>query len=379
MVRSSDVVVVGGGVVGLAVACFLSREKVHVTLVERGAVGREASWAAAGYLSFHGSSNLPGPRLELTRASARMYESWIREIGELSPADTGFWRSGLLEVCLSEAEVIEARARAAWQRAAGYAVEWLDASTVRKRQPALAPDLPVHGALLFPEVAQVRPPRLLKALTDVAVRRGVRILEHSAVTAIARDGSRVAGVELAGGHNIAAPVVVNAAGCWAPQLAPEMTVMPVRPIKGTIVLLEVLAQPSRELLVSSAGSLYPRADNKLLLGATVEDVGYDKRVKVDALHALVQQGITLVPKLAEATVVTAWAGLRPFSHDNLPYLGPVPDLDGAFAAAGHYRSGILLAPITGLLVKEMILGEPPTLPLAPYDVARLRSPARAIS
>ena len=377
MPRTSDVVVVGGGVVGLAVAYYLSREKVRVALVERGAIGQEASWAAAGYLSFQGSSNQPGPRLELTRASARMYESWIREIGELTSADTGFWRSGLLEVCLNEAEVTEARARAAWQRAAGYAAEWLDASAVRQRQPDLSERLPVHGALHFPEVAQVRPPRLLKALTAASLRRGVQILEHSAATAIARDGDRVAGVELAGGDHIAAPVVVNAAGCWASQLAPEMAAMPVRPIKGTIVLLEVLAQPSRELVISSAGSLYPRADNKLLLGATVEDVGYDKRVKVESLHALVEQGIALVPKLRDANVVTAWAGLRPFSHDNLPYLGPVPDLDGAFVATGHYRSGILLAPITGLLLKEMILGEPSTLPLPPYQMTRLSSRARA--
>ncbi|HTY77810.1 MAG TPA: glycine oxidase ThiO [Candidatus Bathyarchaeia archaeon] len=373
MPRTSDVVVVGGGVIGLAVACYLSREKVRVTLVERGAIGQEASWAAAGYLSFQGSSNLPGPRLELTRASARMYESWIQEIGELTPIDTGFWRSGLLEVCLNEPEVTEARARAGWQRAAGYAVEWLDASAVRQRQPALSEQLPVHGALLFPEVAQVRPPRLLKALAEASVRRGVHMLEHSPVAAITREGDRVTGVELATGGHLEAPVVVNAAGCWASQLAPEMAAMPVRPIKGTIVLLEVQEQPSRELVISSAGSLYPRADNKLLLGATVEDAGYDKRVKVAALHTLVEQGIALVPKLKNATVVTAWAGLRPFSHDNLPYLGPVPDLDGAFVAAGHYRSGILLAPITGLLLKEMILGERPTLPLEPYGMTRLRT------
>ena len=363
--------------VGLAVAYYLSREKVRVTLVERGEVGREASWAAAGYLSFQGSSNKPGPRLELTRASARMYASWIQEIGELAPADMGYWRSGLLELCLDEAEATEARARAAWQRAAGYTVEWLDASSVRKRQPSLSSELPVHGALLFPEVAQVRPPRLLKALAEATVRQGVQILEHSTVTGIARDGNRVTGAELAGGGTITAPVVVNAAGCWAPQLAPEMAAMPVKPIKGTIVLLEVRAQPSRELLISSAGSLYPRADSKLLLGATVEDVGYDKRVKAGSLHTLVQQGITLVPKLKDASVVTAWAGLRPYSHDNLPYLGPVPELDGAFVAAGHYRSGILLAPITGLLIKEMILGQSPTLPVAPYQMTRLSAPAQA--
>ncbi len=377
MTRSSDVVVVGGGVIGLAVAYYLAREKVQVTLVERGAIGREASWAAAGYLSFQGSSNQPGPRLELTRTSARMYEGWIRELAELTPADTGFWRCGLLDLSLNDAEVKDARELAAWQQAAGYSVDWLDEATVRKRQPSLAEDLPVQGALLFPEVAQVRPPRLLKALAEAAVRRGVYIREDAAVTSISRSGDRVTGVVLAGGESIAAPIVVNAAGSWAPQLAPEMAGLPVKPIKGTILLLEVPTQPSRELLISSQGSLYPRADNKLLLGATMEDVGYDKRVKLDALQTLVRQAITLVPRLKEANLVTAWAGLRPYSHDNVPYLGPVPGLDGAFVATGHYRSGILLAPVTGLLLKEMILGQPPTLPLEPYQMSRLNHPARA--
>jgi len=377
MSQVSDVVVVGGGVIGLAVAYYLAREKVSVTLVERGSVGREASWAAAGYLSFQGSSNRPGPRLELTRTSARMYEGWMRELEELTPADTGFWRSGLLELYLDDGEVREASERAAWQRQAGYVVEWLDAASVRKRQPALAPELPVRGGLLFPEVAQVRPPRLLKALTAAVRRLGVEIREYSTVASLARSGDRVTGVSLADGEVIPAPILVNAAGSWASQLAPEMAVMPIRPIKGTIVLLDVAAQPSREILVSSAGSLYPRADSKLLLGATMEDVGYDRRVKLAAVQSLVQQGLALVPALREANLVTAWTGLRPSSHDNVPYLGAVPDLEGAYVAAGHYRSGILLAPVTGLLLKEIILGEPPTLPLAPYQITRLSSRERA--
>ena len=370
MRRSADAVVVGGGVIGLAVAYSLAREKLAVTLVERGRVGREASWAAAGYLSFQGSSNRPGPRLELTRTSARMYEEWIRGLGELTAAETGFWRSGLLELYVEDAEVREARERASWQRTAGYAVEWLDETSVRKRHRALAPELPVRGALLFPEVAQVRPPRLLKALEEAVRRLGVDIREYSAAAGLARSGDRVAGVGLASGESISAPIVVNAAGSWASQLAPEMAVMPIRPIKGTIVLLEVARQPSREILVSAAGSLYPRADNTLLLGATMEDVGYDRRVKLEAVRTLVQQALELVPGLRDANLVTAWTGLRPYSHDNVPYLGAVPDLEGAFVAAGHYRSGILLAPITGLLLKEVILGQASTLPMEPYQMSR---------
>ena len=369
--RTSDVVIIGGGIIGLAVACSLSRERLRVCLVERGAIGREASWAAAGYLTFQGSSARPGPRLDLTRASFQMYEGWLGELAEQTPAETGFWRSGLFELCLTEAEVLEAQARAGWQRAAGYRVEWLDAATTRRRHPHLAPGLPVLGGLLLPEVAQVRPPRLLRALAAAARHLGVEVLEESPVTAISRRGDRVTGVFLADGTHLSAPIVVNAAGSWASQLAPEMAVMPVRPVKGTIVLLEVAAQPSREILVSSQGSLYPRPDNRLLLGATVEDAGYDKRVRLGALQKLVQQGVGLVPMLENASVITAWAGLRPFSHDNLPYLGAVPGLDGAYAATGHYRSGILLAPITGRLMADIILGRPPLLPLAPYAVTRL--------
>ena len=370
MSETSDVVVIGGGIIGLAVAYYLGREKLQVTLIERGAVGREASWAAAGYLSYQGDSNLPGPRLDLTHTSCQMYDGWIEEFSEFTAADTGFWRCGILELCLSDDEARAMQHRLTWQQAAGYRVDWLDADTVRQRQPHLAPDIPLHGALHFPEVAQVRPPRMLKALTEATIRQGVQLREHTPVTAITRDGDRVTGVTVANGDHIAAPIVVNAAGSWAAQLAPEMAIMPVKPMKGSIVLLET-PTPPREILVSSHGSLYPRTDNKVLLGATVEDVGFDKRVTLEALHHLAHQAVTLMPQLKDASVVTAWSGFRPYSHDNLPYLGPVPGLRGAYAATGHFRSGIMLAPITGVLLKEMIVEQEPTLPIEPYLVERL--------
>jgi glycine oxidase len=141
--QRSDVVVVGGGIIGLAVAYYLRRAQLQVTLVERGVVGREASWAAAGYLSFQGDSNQPGPRLELMRASRLMYDGWIEELAEFSAADTGFWRCGLLEVCVTEAEARAYQERVAWQQTAGYSIEWLDAATVRQRQPCLAAALPL--------------------------------------------------------------------------------------------------------------------------------------------------------------------------------------------------------------------------------------------
>jgi glycine oxidase len=155
MTQTSDVVVVGGGIIGLAVAYYLAREQVQVTLVERGAVGREASWAAAGYLSYQGENNTPGPRLDLVRTSRLMYDGWIEELQEFTAADTGFWRCGLLELCLNEAEAHEMQARLDWQQAAGFNINWLDAAAVRQRQPHLAPEIPVQGGLLLPDVAQV--------------------------------------------------------------------------------------------------------------------------------------------------------------------------------------------------------------------------------
>ena len=371
MALTSDVVVIGGGIIGLSVAYYLARERMQVTLVERGAVGREASWAAAGYLSYQGERNPPGPRLDLARSSCLMYDGWIEELREFTAADTGFWRCGLLDVSFTEAETEEMQNRLTWQQAAGFNVTWLDADAVRMRHPNLSPHLPVRGALLFPDVAQVRPPRLLKALTEAVIRLGVQVRDHTPVVGITRSGDRVTGVTIANGDAVAAPIVVNCAGSWAMQVSPEMAHLPVKPIKGTIVLLEMPAPPIREIFASSQGSIYPRADNKVLLGATVEDVGYDKRVTIDAVHRLIHDAITLMPTLKNASLVTAWSGLRPYSPDTLPFLGPVPGLQGAYAATGHFRSGILLAPITGLLMKEMILGQPPTMPLEPYRVDRL--------
>ena len=371
MTQTSDVVVIGGGIIGLAVAHYLAREQLQVTLVERGDVGREASWAAAGYLSYQGGSSEPGPRLDLMRASRLMYDGWIEELGEFTAADTGFWRCGLLEVCLDEAETREAQARLDWQRAAGFQVEWLDAAAIRQRQPHLSPALPVQGGLLFPDVAQVRPPRLLKALAEAVIRQGVQVREHTPVSAINYDGDRVTGVTVGNGEVINAPIVVNAAGSWAAQVGPDMSRLPVKPIKGTIVLLETPAPPTRELLDTSQGALYPRPDNKVLLGATLEDVGFDKRVTLASVDQLVRQAVTLMPALKDATLVKAWTGLRPYSHDQLPYLGEVPGVRGAYVATGHFRNGILLAPVTGLLIKEMILGQAPTLPLEPYSVTRV--------
>jgi glycine oxidase len=371
MTQTSDVVVVGGGIIGLAVAYYLAREQVQVTLVERGAVGREASWAAAGYLSYQGGSSTPGPRLDLLRTSRLLYDGWIEELREFTAADTGFWRCGLLELCLSDAEARDMQERLAWQQASGFPIAWLDAEAVRQRQPHLAPDLPVQGGLLLPEVAQVRPPRMLKALTEAVIRQGVEIREHTPVTAITGDRDRVSGVTLGNGDAIASPIVINAAGSWAAHLGPAMSRLPVKPIKGTIVLLETPAPPTRELLDSSQGALYPRPDNKVLLGATLEDVGFDKRVTLASVDQLVHQAVTLMPALKDATLVTAWTGLRPYNHDHMPYLGQVPGWRGAYVATGHFRNGILLAPVTGLLMKEMVLGQAPTLPLEPYDVGRV--------
>jgi glycine oxidase len=300
-----------------------------------------------------------------------MYDGWLEALREFTAADTGFWRCGLIDVSLNAAETQEMQARLAWQQAAGFNATWLDAPAVRQRHPHLSPHVPVQGALLFPDVAQVRPPRLLKALTEAVIRQGVQVREYTPVTGLTRSGDRVTGVTVANGEPIAAPIVVNAAGSWAMQVSPEMARLPVKPMKGTIVLLETPAPPTREVVATSQGSLYPRADNKVLLGATVEDVGYDKRVTIEAVHRLIHDAVTLMPILKNATLVTAWAGLRPYSPDTLPFIGPIPGLLGAYAATGHFRSGILLAPVTGLLIKEIILEQPPTLPLEPYLVDRL--------
>ncbi|HYE99693.1 MAG TPA: glycine oxidase ThiO [Planctomycetota bacterium] len=372
MSRSPDVAVVGGGVVGTAIALRLAHDGRSVVLLERGDVGREASWAAGGILTPVHLAEYPKPLAGLCAASAALYPGLVDALRELSSVDVEFRRTGFLILVKDEATAHAARELEAFKRANGQPVETLTADEVAALQPGLGGAL--RGGLFLPDIAQVRNNRLALALAEAAQKRGVEIRRNTAVTGFLRIPGRVTGVKTSQGDLLAGTVVL-AAGSWSGEiLKPLGLTLPVKPVKGQILLTQAAPGLVRTIIEDGETYLVPRIDGRVLIGATMEDVGFDKTVTLDAVGGLASRAAAILPALAKLPLVTSWAGLRPSTPDRLPYIGPT-SMEGLVAATGHFRNGILLAPITAELVADLLAGRPPSLDLAPFDPLRAVAPS----
>ena len=381
---SPDVAVVGGGVIGCAVAYSLARAGARVTVLERDRVAAEASSAAAGMLAPLAEGAAPGPFLDLALASLSRFGPLAEALRAATGIDVELLTAGLLRPALDDADAADYQASLAGLRDLGLPVRWLDAAEVRALEPLVTPD--VRGAVCSEAEHQVNPQRLTEALARAAATHGADFQLGASVRGLLREGDRIVGVRQGHDH-LRAGHVVLAAGAWAAACGEWLgTPLPVEPVKGQMLAVSLppglRGRGDRGLLrtlYARDGYLVPKADGTIYVGATVERAGYDRRVTaagVSHLLALLKQ---LAPTLAEATLVRAWAGLRPGTPDHLPILGSVPGLLGVTLATGHYRNGILLAPITGELIAQAVLGRPTTLPLAPFSVERFAPRPSSVS
>ncbi len=362
-----DVLVIGAGIIGCSLARELVRANVRVTLVDRGLVGGGASSAAAGLLAPTLSAATVGPLAELCHQSAALYEAWINELSEDGGGEVGFNRLGLLEVWTDHDG-----ARGSTFNVEGSTLacrfEQLSAEDLRRRELALAPD--VVGAGYYPDAAQVDPAKLTQAIARVAQMAGVTIRENEPVLRIVREGDRVSAV-----HTVTTcywpGVVVLAAGAWTGALAEALELdLPTEPVKGQMVLARCHVSPVRTPLHAGDAVLVPRADGSLLLGVTVEDAGYDDQVTLDGVRSILSSTSALVPAVGKLPFVRAWAGLRPATPDGYPYMGPVPPLRNLWVSTGHFRKGILLAPLCARLMARSILADHPDDELLPFKPTR---------
>ena len=381
MSRDRDVIVIGGGLVGCLVTRALAHEGRSVTLFEKGAeLGRRASTAAAGMLSPQmewAEDMLPDSPAMLDLCFAAR-EPWPAFVARLE-AETGialhYREDGTLVVALTDGEAADLEERAAVQRRRGLRAEWLDADTAREREPGLSPA--ARGALFLPDDHQVDPlPLMAGAAASIAGRPEVEVVTGTAVSAIESTGSRVTGVATAGaraarGSTVRrAEVVVLAAGAWSAGIEGLPRPLAVRPVKGQMAALRPARIPIRHVVGGRGAYCVPRDDGRVVVGATVEDAGFDETVDPAAVDALVAVASAAVPALRAAPVESRWSGLRPGTADELPILGWDPDLAGLLYATGHYRNGILLAPLTAELVAAEVRGSPLSLDLDPFSVAR---------
>jgi glycine oxidase len=359
--QSYDAVIVGGGVIGLSCAWRLARRGGRVAVVERSRPPAGATRVAAGMLAPVGELAFGEPELlKMTLEAAALYPDFVAELEEASGIPTAYRRDGALHVALDRDEAAELRRVHELQRTLGLGAEWLPPRRCRELEPGLTPSF--NGGVHAPEEGSIDPRALVAALVAaLEAEPGVELLFGARVEAALLDGERIVGVRTDSDEELPAAAVVLATGAWSGQAEwlPKAARPPVRPVKGQILELRARdgAAPCRRIVASERVYLVPRPDGRLIAGATVEEKDFDTVVTAGGVHELLREAYRLLPEVAEMELVEATAGLRPATPDNLPRIG-AGGVDGLLWATGHYRNGVLLAPLTADRLARQLEGAP---------------------
>jgi glycine oxidase len=372
--RSFDAVFVGGGAIGLCCAWRAAQRGARVAVLERSRPPAGATNVAAGMLAPVGELTFGEPELlRMTLASARLYPEFVAELEVATGESTGYTRQGALHVALDRDEAAQLRRVHDLQRSLGLEAEWLAPRQCRQLEPGLTPSF--NGGVLAAGEAAIDPRALVGALVTALGTAGGEVRRGCEVVDGVFEGERLAGVRTAAGEELRAESVVLANGAWSGQTAwlPEHARPPVRPVKGEVLELrgrDGAPPPAERILASERAYLVPRGDGRLIVGATVEERGFDTTVSAGGILELLREAYRLLPDVAEMELVGSLAGLRPGTPDNLPLIGPGA-IDGLLLATGHFRNGILLAPLTGEAIAAQLAGEPPPGQVAAANPARL--------
>jgi len=366
---SSDVLIVGGGVIGLSIAYFLSLDGVAVTILDQGQPGQEASWAGAGMLPPGNLERAQSPVAQLRAYSHQHWRDFSQRLKDQTGIDNGYVASGGIEIGLAGETDRLRREELDWC-AEGVSAEWLTGFQLQQLEPALSGE--IETAYRLSQLAQVRNPRHLKALISACVSRGVRIVAGATVTGFdivpsSTGADRILTAKTVDQCYSAAKFVI-AGGAWSRGLLNGLGVqnIPIQPVRGQIVLLSTPQLPFRHVINHGPRYLVPRPDGRILIGSTQEHVGFDKTNTASGVADLLQFAQKIVPQLANAKLERTWAGLRPGSPDGCPYLGLIPNNANGYIAAGHFRNGLQLSPGTGKLMAQMILGQPTQINLETF-------------
>lgn len=368
---AKEVIILGGGVIGCAIAYTLRKHAITVTLLEKGEIGAQASGAAAGLLAPLGPLSGPGPLADLVLAGFAAFPSLVRELEQVTGMRLGYEQTGALRVMRNPKRVAHLRKRwESWQPL-GLRMQWLTGEEARRYEPSLADD--VAAAVYAPEEAQIDAKQVTQAFAQAASKLGAHLLPHHEVTGFVTQGQRVIGVQTKQGQTFGCGQVILASGAWVAECCSWLaTPVPVTPLHGQLLAFPSLAPPLRSLVFGEGIYLIPRGSS-LLVGATKEERGFDLQADAKGTAWLLETVRRLVPQLAHSQPSAIWTGLRPKTPDTRPIFGFLPTWDNVAIAAGHNSLGIVLSGITGQCMAELLVtGQLPAL-AQPFSVDRFFS------
>ena len=363
-----DAVVAGGGVIGASIAFELASEGLSVAVFDAQTPGREASWASAGMISPAPENSTMASLLPISLASVRLYPEFLKRVEEVSGKTVGYRQDGALDLLLNGTGQTEIDQLLALHRGAGLRAEALSGPEARQIEPALTGEL--RAAVHRPDEASLDNRLLTEAALEAARRKGVEIFPDNGAKALWKEGETCRGLQLQHGR-VEAKWTVIAAGCFSAHIEGVAPYAPVTPAKGQMLALRCDALNLKKDLWCGHIYLVPRHDGRIIVGSTVEYEGFDHNVTVAGMKKLLAGALSLVPALETARIEETWAGLRPDSPDHLPILGPT-DLDGLLIATGHFRSGILLTPVTAHLIREWVTTQKVSEDWTPFSPLRFQ-------
>ncbi|HUR99158.1 MAG TPA: glycine oxidase ThiO [Pyrinomonadaceae bacterium] len=374
---NSEVLIIGGGVIGLSIARALHKKGAgRITVVDRGSIGGEASWAAAGMLAPNIETDASESFHRFGIESLQLYPDFAAALLEETGIDIELDRSGTLCLAFDESEAAELLSIYERQRLSSVHVEHLAGSDIGYLEPSVSALASI--ALLYPNDWQVENRKLLAALMKFARINGIRILENVEVSDVSADGVRITGAKTSGG-DISSEVIVIATGAWTSLIKIAGVSLPisVKPIRGQMISLHTGTRQIFHVIYSPRGYVVPRADGRVLVGATVEDAGFNKSTTPDGIKSLRHAGAEIIPSFGDLEITGEWSGLRPLAADGLPVIGDLPGYENVFVATAHYRNGILLAPKTAKIISERIAGGGASSFPESFGVGRFSSAASA--
>lgn len=356
MIQSADVVIVGGGVIGCAIAYELSKSGLQVAVVEKDKVGCEASSASAGMLVPSNAISEEGERtllFELYSSSAKMFSELVPELEETTGIYLEHVNCGALRVSQSEEEEELLHEQFELWQGLELPVSWVDREEVHKIEPELAPE--VGGGILSTDEQSIDGTRFVEALARAVFGRGVNVVEGCFATGVRHTKNHIEVVMTSEGE-IATRHVVIAAGAWSRFCCDWFGIsVPIAPVRGQMLSLRSIPRTLTKPVFTYNGGLFPKTDGSVYVGATIEQVGFDRRNTAEGIALILALIPALVPSLEKGTIDRMWAGLRPWCEDGAPVIGPLPEWDGVTVATGHYRMGIIGSPVTARVVKELIV------------------------